>query len=62
MEMQMMLNDVKQNNPWDVSSIFDFNYFCCPECDIKLQLKQDFINHASYNHPWVSKINGNNIQ
>ena len=42
-------------NPWAVSSIFEFNYFCCPECDCKLQMKQDFINHASYNHPWVRK-------
>ena len=51
---KMMLNAVKQANPWDVSSIFEFNYFCCPECDCKIQIKQDFINHASYNHPWVS--------
>ena len=48
-----MLNDVKQGNPWDVASIFEFNYFICPECDCKLQMKQDFINHATYNHPWV---------
>ena len=54
MKMQKeMLNDVKQGNPWDVASIFEFNYFICPECDCKLQMKQDFINHATYNHPWV---------
>ena len=48
------MNGVKQPNPWDVSSIFEFNYFVCPECDCKIRIKQDFINHAVYNHPWVS--------
>merc|ERR1712173_40506 len=41
----------KSSNPWDVSSIYDFNFFCCPECDKKSQSKQDFIDHASANHP-----------
>ena len=48
------LNIVKQENPWDVTSIFDFAYFNCPECDYKHQDKQDFVSHASNNHPWVS--------
>ena len=54
--------NIKQErwNPWDVSSIFEFNYFCCPECDFKIQsdehteTKQEFVDHASSNHPWVS--------
>ena len=47
-------------NPWDVSSIFEFNYFCCPECDFRIrsdfntETKQDFVNHASSKHPRVS--------
>ena len=52
---QCLLSIVKEDNPWDVSSLYDFNYYCCPECDSKSQNKQDFINHASNNHPWVSK-------
>ena len=48
------LNIMKQENPWDVTSIFDLAYFCCPECDFKHQGKQDFVSHASNNHPWVS--------
>ena len=50
----------KSWNPWAVSSIFEFNYFCCPECDFKIrsdfntETKQQFVNHASSNHPWVS--------
>lgn len=51
------VKEESSNNPWDVYSIFDFNYFCCPECDFKLKsdfetsAKQDFVNHAISNHP-----------
>ena len=48
------LNTMKEENPWDISSMFDLAYFCCPECDCKSQSKQDFIIHASNDHPWVS--------
>ena len=47
-------------SPWDVTSIFEFNYFCCPECDYKIRSDftmtsmQKFVNHAPSNHPWVS--------
>ena len=55
----MVLDYVKQsNNPWNVSSIFDFCYFCCPECDWKVTNthtgKQEFVNHASIYHTSVS--------
>ena len=55
MDDTLELADVKySNNPWNVTSIYEFYYFCCPECDCKLQNKQDFISHAANNHPWVS--------
>ena len=38
----------ENSNPWLVSSIFDFQYFCCPECDERSQDKQDFVNHVSF--------------
>ena len=38
-------------NPWEVSSLFKFAYFCCPECDLKVHKKQDFVNHAFEMHP-----------
>ena len=38
-------------NPWSVHSIYDFSYFCCPECDSKWQFKQDFVDHAFNTHP-----------
>ena len=41
-------------NPWNASSIFDFCYFCCPECDDKSKNKQDFVNHALAYHSEVS--------
>ena len=46
-------NDV-EDNPWIANSIFDFCYFCCPECDEKLSVKQDFVYHASNFHEGVS--------
>ena len=48
------LKDLKQENPWDISSIFDLALFHCPECQFISQSKQDFIIHASSDHPWVS--------
>ena len=27
------LDIMKRENPWDISSIYDLAYFCCPECD-----------------------------
>ena len=55
MDVTFELADVKySSNPWEVTSIYEFYYFCCPECDCKLQNKQDFVNHASKDHPWVS--------
>ena len=38
-------------NPWSVESLYEFNYFCCPECDTKWHQKQEFINHAFKAHP-----------
>ena len=41
-------------NPWDVSNLEEFLYFCCPECDTKHPNKPAFINHALIEHPKVS--------
>ena len=47
--------DIKQDyNPWAATSIFDFMFFCCPECDCKSPNKQDFVNHTLNYHSWVS--------
>ena len=33
-------------NPWNVQSIYDFQYFDCPSCEFKNHSKQRFLNHA----------------
>ena len=38
-------------NPWSVSEISAFSYFCCPECDYKSQSENTFVEHAAQNHP-----------
>ena len=43
----------EERNLWIAHSIFDFHFFCCPECDDKSQSKQDFVNHASIYHSGV---------
>ena len=37
-------------NPWDVSSIYEFQYFKCPSC-LYFASKQDFVSHAFNSHP-----------
>ena len=47
--------DIKYDyNPWDVHSMYEFSYFCCPECDCKSQNIQDFVDHTANCHAWVS--------
>ena len=52
LEGEQEQHDDSHNNPWSVNSIYDFSYFCCPECeDSKWEFKQDFVNHALSTHP-----------
>ena len=37
-------------NPWDVSTLDDFLYYNCPECDVKEKDKQVFLEHAILSH------------
>ena len=38
-------------NLWSCQSLYDYLYFCCPECQQMCQIKQDFVNHAVNDHP-----------
>ena len=38
-------------SPWALESIYYYQFYCCPECDTKVALKQDFIDHAFKFHP-----------
>ena len=40
-----------QNSPWNVESLEDFLYYCCPECPDRNQSRDDFIQHAIITHP-----------
>ena len=53
-------------NPWNIQSIYELQYFKCPSCEfIKHYSKQELINHASESHPesieYSSKINDNSL-
>ena len=39
----------KQQNPWNIESIYDLQYFNCPSCTFKNKHKQEIIIHAYYN-------------
>ena len=41
---------IKQENPWDVTNIEEFLYYCCPECDTKCKDGETFIEHATNSH------------
>ena len=44
----------KKFNPWDVQSLEEFHYYCCPECPFKNVNKTYFIEHAVTTHPFKS--------
>ncbi len=43
-------------NPWLVDQLDVFLHYCCPECDLKSQSKDIFVNHAFLNHPQVLQL------
>ena len=38
-------------NPWSVSSLEDFRFYCCPECECRNVNRDSFVNHAVIAHP-----------
>ena len=43
-------------NPWDVQSLEEFHYYCCPACPFKNVNKTDFIKHAVTAHPQSQSV------
>ena len=41
----------KLENPWNIESLYDLQYFNCPSCSYKNSSKQDFVCHAFDTHP-----------
>ena len=38
-------------NPWNIRSIYELQYFNCPSCIFRNISKQEFVNHAYEYHP-----------
>ena len=36
----------EMENPWNIKSIYEMQYFNCPSCEFKNKSKQLFVNHA----------------
>ena len=37
--------------PWNIESLEDFLYYCCPECNERNQSRNSFLQHALHQHP-----------
>ena len=37
-------------NPWNISSLYDLQFFNCPTCVYKVNSKQQFVDHAFQSH------------
>ena len=42
---------MNHENPWEVSNLENFLFYCCPQCDYKCQDVSNFESHAEENHP-----------
>ena len=53
------------DNPWNIQSIYELQYFNCPSCVFKNSSKQELVDHAYEIHPesidYLSKINDNSL-
>ena len=38
-------------NPWNIESLEDFHFYCCPQCEFRNLSKSEFIKHAVMEHP-----------
>ena len=45
------MSENELENPWFVEELEEFLYFCCPECDLKDQSRENFLEHALNQHP-----------
>ena len=48
--------EIKQENPFDVETIDEFLFYCCPQCDTKCKDGKDFIEHARKTHTQAKKV------
>ena len=38
-------------NPWNIESLEDLHFYCCPQCEFRNLSKSEFIKHAVMEHP-----------
>ena len=55
-----VITEQKNTNPWHMTSISDFLYYCCAECNFKDKIEENFIGHATSEHPKSREIFENN--
>ena len=46
------------DNPWEVSNLGVFLFYCCPECEYRCQEVTDFETHGLRSHPKAKKAIG----
>ena len=46
-----MKTEDSNNNPWLKGSLEEFLFYCCPECDVRDQSRETFLEHALIDHP-----------
>ena len=51
----------KDINPWHMTSLSDFLFYCCAECNFKEKNEEKFVYHATSHHPKSREIFANNI-
>jgi len=44
------------NNPWLVENFDEFLFYCCPECNYKCRLHNEFNSHALVSHPMAREV------
>ena len=49
--LQKTTSAIKMENPWNIDSIYELQFYNCPCCVFKDHSKQTFINHAINHHP-----------
>ena len=59
-DIKDVITEQKNTNPWHMTSISDFLYYCCAECNFKDKIEKNFIGHATSEHPKSREIFENN--
>ena len=59
-DIKDVITEQTNTNPWHMTSISDFLYYCCAECNFKDKIEKNFIGHATSEHPKSREIFENN--